>query len=298
MDARSILSTFLCVYRHGSQSKAALELHLTQPAISQQIKQLEVRLGQALFKKQGRMLVPTAMAHQLALKIGKPIDALEEVWNALKLKSIPQKVVHIAGISEYFSAVIAPNLQELMTEGIHCRFIVGYKNLEERLLRKEIDIAQFCTHVVVPGLEVEKLSTHEFILVGHKKYLNQLKVQPKKLFKTLNELPWVAYDESLLFIKEYFLTVFQAPFEGRIPLMVPDLWSILNTVIGGSAISVLPSYFCQNALKSKHLSVLYRPSKAPLHDFYLGWRDGALTNPYIKATKLFLQKTVTTALGG
>ena len=39
------LSTFVCVSRHLSFTKASRELHLTQGAVSIQIKQLEQELG-------------------------------------------------------------------------------------------------------------------------------------------------------------------------------------------------------------------------------------------------------------
>ncbi len=51
--------TFLAVCRTGSLTRAAAELHITQPAVSQHIRQLERHYGTPLFAKTGRGVEPT-----------------------------------------------------------------------------------------------------------------------------------------------------------------------------------------------------------------------------------------------
>ena len=50
------LRTFEAVAKHGSISRAASELHLTQPAVSMQMKQLEEQIGLALVEQIGRRM--------------------------------------------------------------------------------------------------------------------------------------------------------------------------------------------------------------------------------------------------
>ena len=57
---------FWTVVREGGVSKAAEKLHLSQPAISAQIKTLEAALGERLFQRQGRTLVLTDVVPELA----------------------------------------------------------------------------------------------------------------------------------------------------------------------------------------------------------------------------------------
>lgn len=57
--------TFLTVCRTGSFTRAAEELHVTQPAVSQHVRQLERHYGQPLFEKTGRGVEPTAAGRVL-----------------------------------------------------------------------------------------------------------------------------------------------------------------------------------------------------------------------------------------
>lgn len=57
--------TFLTVCRTGSLTRAAAELHVTQPAVSQHIRQLERHYGCRLFSKTGRGVEPTSAGQLL-----------------------------------------------------------------------------------------------------------------------------------------------------------------------------------------------------------------------------------------
>lgn len=64
MDLRR-LRTFVAVAEQGSVSKAGLRLHITQPALSRQIRDLQQELGLRLFDRVGRGLVLTSDGEQL-----------------------------------------------------------------------------------------------------------------------------------------------------------------------------------------------------------------------------------------
>ena len=64
MDLRH-LRTFATVAQQGTVSKASAELHIAQPALSRQIKDLEQELGVKLFDRVRRRLVLTSEGEQL-----------------------------------------------------------------------------------------------------------------------------------------------------------------------------------------------------------------------------------------
>lgn len=59
-------ATLDAVLRGGSFAAAAAEMHLTASAVSMQMKQLELYLGQPLFDRSGHQVRPTGLAHDVA----------------------------------------------------------------------------------------------------------------------------------------------------------------------------------------------------------------------------------------
>lgn len=68
------LRYFWAVAKEGNLTRAARQLHVSQSALSAQIKQLEIELGQALFQRSGRSLVLTE-AGRVALEYAEGIFA-------------------------------------------------------------------------------------------------------------------------------------------------------------------------------------------------------------------------------
>src|SRR4029078_4930760 len=66
------LKVFEAVARHRSFSRAAEELHLTQPAVSTQVKKLEEHAGNALFADCDKKIYLTRAGAEL-LRIGRGI---------------------------------------------------------------------------------------------------------------------------------------------------------------------------------------------------------------------------------
>lgn len=75
------LQTFMAVYRHDSLSAAAVELDVSQPAVSQRLQVLEAAVG-LLFERHPRGVRPRDRAHRLASDVGPAIDTLEAMLAA------------------------------------------------------------------------------------------------------------------------------------------------------------------------------------------------------------------------
>lgn len=74
------LETFAMVARLGSFTKAAEALHLTQPAVSLQIRQIVNVIGLPLFEQNGREIVLTAAGEELQ----NAVRNLDDVWDRLE----------------------------------------------------------------------------------------------------------------------------------------------------------------------------------------------------------------------
>lgn len=70
------LKCFEAAARSASFSRAAEELHVTQSAVSHQIRQLEQWFGLSLFDRKGRQTVPTSKGAELALALAESFNII------------------------------------------------------------------------------------------------------------------------------------------------------------------------------------------------------------------------------
>lgn len=73
------LKVFVSVYRNRGFSKASEELHLSQPTVSDHIRQLEEELGCRLFDRLGRKNAPTPEADTLYRLAGEVIEKADAI---------------------------------------------------------------------------------------------------------------------------------------------------------------------------------------------------------------------------
>jgi len=73
------LKIFIAVYKNKSFTKASEKLHISQPTISEHIKNLEKSLDCKLFDRLGRSIMPTAEADILYPKALQILDDLDQI---------------------------------------------------------------------------------------------------------------------------------------------------------------------------------------------------------------------------
>jgi DNA-binding transcriptional LysR family regulator len=99
------LRVFEAVARHRSYSRAAEELHLTQPAVSIQVRQLEHHAGLPLFEQLGRRVHLTAAGEELrryCLAVLQQFREAEEALAALKGVRGGRLSIAVISAGDYF----------------------------------------------------------------------------------------------------------------------------------------------------------------------------------------------------
>lgn len=71
------LQLIRAINEQGSMTKAAKQLHLTQPALSHQLKELENNLAANVFERNGRKLELTSIGNRLLETAGRVLDEME-----------------------------------------------------------------------------------------------------------------------------------------------------------------------------------------------------------------------------
>jgi LysR family transcriptional regulator, low CO2-responsive transcriptional regulator len=137
------MRVFATVARHLSFTRAARELHLTQPAVSQQIKLLEAEVGLPLFEQIGRKVQLAPAGAELLRYANQAIDLLREAGEALAaMRGLKRGVLKLGAVSttKYF----VPSLLSAFTPAypeVTIKFSVGNREEVIKLLAaNEIDL--------------------------------------------------------------------------------------------------------------------------------------------------------------
>ena len=153
MDLRHA-RTFVTVAELGTVSKAALHLHIAQPALSRQISDLEQELGFKLFDRVGRRLLLTGEGEQLlsdcrgllnyATAVGERAQLLRRGdTGVLKVAASPQHIESVFSQFLHRYGQRYPNVQVKVSEGTGIEILA-------MLERGEIHLGQSLVHAVQP----------------------------------------------------------------------------------------------------------------------------------------------------
>lgn len=96
------LLPFEAAARLGSFSRAANELHITQAAVSRQIRGLESDLGVVLFERRNRAVFLTAQGQQLSQVVSTALNQIGSVAEGLRGASRKHQVVLLSQLCEAF----------------------------------------------------------------------------------------------------------------------------------------------------------------------------------------------------
>jgi DNA-binding transcriptional LysR family regulator len=139
------LRVFAAAARHQSFSKAADELHLSPPAVSMQIRELEEQVGLPLFDRSGRQVALTVTGEYLLVYVRKVLATLKDAEDAIaRFRGLETGRVSIGMVStaKYFvPRLLAQFRQE--HPAIEVKLAVGgnREQLVTLLRANEVDLA-------------------------------------------------------------------------------------------------------------------------------------------------------------
>ncbi len=138
------LQIFATAARHSSFVRAAEELHLTQPAVSMQIKQLEQTVTLPLFERIGRRLTLTeageTLSHHANRILGEVKDA-EDALQSLRLADSGAISIGLVSTARYFVPMLIARYSAQFPK-VDVRFTIANRDALLHLLQDNaIDLA-------------------------------------------------------------------------------------------------------------------------------------------------------------
>ena len=138
------LAVFSSVARHASFARAAEELHLTQPAVSMQVKELERAVELPLFERAGRAVRLTMPGEYLLVYARRMLATQKEAADAMaKLRKVQggRMTVGMVSTAEYFLPRLVARFRS-QHPAVEMRLAVGNREQLSRMLHdNEVDLA-------------------------------------------------------------------------------------------------------------------------------------------------------------
>ncbi|MEJ8838272.1 LysR family transcriptional regulator [Ramlibacter sp. AN1133] len=163
------LKVFEAVARHRSFSRAAEELHLTQPAVSTQVRKLEEHAGLPLFEQLGKKIHLTPAGAQMLQSSREIIQKFQEAEEAMaQYKGVSGGRLNVSVISagDYFFPRLLVEFAQ-RHEGVTLNF--GVCNREELLAQMKENVTDLAVMVRPPEDEdtvAEPFAPHPYVIVA------------------------------------------------------------------------------------------------------------------------------------
>ncbi len=187
------LKTLVAIARHGTFAAAAERQHVTQAAVSAQMKRLEAELGFAIFDRAGRATVFNARGRQLVLQASDILALYDQLGESRPSQTCRTLVIGaIASIQRSLLPRAIAALHDAHPDGAY-RIVPGLSiELLDQLDSGELDIGAMIQppFALAPGLQWTTLAREPFVVVVHERRASE------HWTDLLARHPFIRYDRS------------------------------------------------------------------------------------------------------
>lgn len=283
------LRVFEAVVRHMNYTRAAEVLHLTQPAVSMQVRQLEEEVGLPLFEKLGRSMTLTEAGQEIyhySQGINRALREMEDVMESLKGVNRGRLSVAVASTVNYF----APRLLAVFHQrypGIALALDVTNREQLVRLLEANgVDM-------VLMGLPPEGVDVESEIFMD-----NPLVVvaPPDHSLAGVRDIPLERLSQEVFVLREpgsgtrqameRFFAEHGIPFQRGMQMTRNE--AIKQAVRAGLGLSVVSVHTIELELATGKLVVLDVAGFPIRRQWYLVYRHGKRLSPAARAFREFV----------
>lgn len=290
------LEVFYYVFRFRSVQQAARQLHVTQSAVSQQLKNLEAELETTLFSRVSKRLIPTAAAQTLYKTVEPFLEELaQSVHYIHHAKEEPFGTLRIAAPVVFGSRFLVKQIAKFSHKYPNVTFQLTLGRIHASmhlLLNNDVDFVfadGFLDHARSPSeqilFESEIAFVEKMLLVGSKEYYKRC-IGARASYKALTQCNYIEYQQHLPLLKGWYKHHYKKlPPALRVVLTVESVAAVADAVRAGLGLGFIPSYTIESELRSKSLIPIKTPKKDSINKVSLVRLKGASSS---MAERLFI----------
>lgn len=288
------LQVFLKVTQTKSITKAAEELHLTQPAVSIQLKNLQDQFEIPLTEVVGRQLYVTEFGKEIAIaaeNILNEVYAINYKTSAFKGQVTGRLKISVVSTGKY---VMPYFLSDFMKEhqGVELLMDVTNKNkVMESLENNEVDFA--LVSILPTTLNVEKLDLlqNKLYLVGNSSPILSKKATVKGIFE---KLPIIFREKGsgTRQTMEAFFNRNEIAVLKKMELSSNE--AVKQALLAGLGYSIMPLIGIRNELQNKELQIIPVKGLPITTTWRIVWLKGKKLSPVSAAYLTYLKQNIST----
>lgn len=269
---------FWVAARQQSFKLAAAQLHVTQAAVSQQIRLLEEHLQVRLFHRQGQQTRLTDAGKQLLPYVHTGFEALTQGVQAL-VKDPKPHVLRLSTLHSFTSLWLIPRLQEFQDLYPDIMVQLAPSNDLVDFSQSDIDLAIRLGIGGYQPLTEKKILREQLILVASPKLLQGVDIMdPKQVFA----LPWLE-DTCMRKTFSHCCAHFGVDMQQLTPLISSDNAApLITSAIEGQGFAVVNSGMVADHLRSGKLVPLLDYSRESDYHLFLVAPEAHFNWPKVK----------------
>lgn len=284
------LQIFMVAAEHESYARAAETLHLTQPAISMQMKRLMEMVKMDLFIKEGRELKLTSAGKTLlpyVRQVSQTIREASEELDAIKGVRHGQVKLGVVTTSQYFSPRLIAEFNKQYPDIELEMTIANRHDIVNKLENNEIDLAIMGRSPRRLIVDAEKFYDHPYVIIAPKShYLSKQSSVYASMLK--GEAFLVRENGSgTRMLLDYFFTEHK--------LRPPKLHEFTNNesikqgVMAGMGLAIISAHTIHLEKTIGLLSILNIKTLPIVRDWFILHPTGKVLSPAAEAFKQFMQ---------
>jgi DNA-binding transcriptional LysR family regulator len=277
------LRTLAEIARDGSFTRAAERRHLSQPAVSHHIRELERRAGSPLLDRVGKKAVPTPAGRALLVHVARVLDELAKASEALRLLRGELSGLVRLGTGATASTYLLPSVLadfRARYPQVEVRVVTGNsQDLSRDVQSNKLDLALVTLPVRSRGLSTTVLFSDVLVGIAAPRTFPRTKTMTPVDFSTASLVLYEPGGTTRKLIDRWLGRATR-----KVVLELGNIEAIKRTVQAGLGLSIVPSIAVRDEARNRTLQTLrLRPGLR--RELAVVVRADRRTNPAIAALR-------------
>jgi len=283
------IKVFEAVVRHLSFTQAAQELHLTQPAVSMQIKQFEGAVGMPMFEQLGKKIFLTQAGkemHHYCRNIAAELNEAEEVLEHLKGGKRGHLDISVATTANYFATRLLAAFVRQYPDVTFSLDVTNRASLLSQLEQNEKDMVIMGRPPAEMNLETHVFMENPLVVIASPNHplTNRINIE---LTDLANE-PFVVRENASgtrIAIQRFF---YERGIEFKTGMEMTSNEAIKQSVEAELGLGIVSVHTLELELETRRLVILDVKQFPILRHWYLVHRQSKRLSPVAEAFRAFV----------